>query len=427
MPSTPPAPISPARLAARSKRGVVGAAACRRVAERRAGGEREQERRAAGRQRAHRDVEMPAAATSASSARPVSIGAELGFAGIHRPDRHDRMARAHDLQRRMQRQRGAPTSASGSSAAKPSRIERRGVGGVIGAGARRLEPRDIGEIGQVRGRRERGDEIAEIVAVGACRIGERGGCAATKTRAIAAKNSSPTMRSVAGKLRAQRVDEADDHVVAVDREALLRRARGVRGHARPGTGRSGSSSARAKSVCRAANMSGRLRGCACAARRGWRRRRALRRRAPASPARRCPIRSGSAAVRCARSRSRRAPRPDRRPASHARRSAAARRCRRSARHGRRDEFPSRARAGKPRDRRRGSVPWLRRRHEHVVDVEQQAAAGAARDLGEEFGFRDRAVGEVHIGRRIFQQHLAAQRVLHLIDMRDDARRAFPRV
>ena len=62
-----------------------------------------------------------------------------------------------------------------------------------------------------------------------------------------------------------------------------------------------------------------------------------------------------------------------------------------------------------------------RRDEHIVDVEQQPAAGSLGDLGEEFGLRDRAVGEAQIGRRIFEQHRAPERRLHLVDMLGDAR------
>ena len=46
------------------------------------------------------------------------------------------------------------------------RIERLRVGGVIGARARGLDPRHVGEIGQFGGRREAGEEIRKVVAVG---------------------------------------------------------------------------------------------------------------------------------------------------------------------------------------------------------------------------------------------------------------------
>ena len=60
-----------------------------------------------------------------------------------------------------------------------------------------------------------------------------------------------------------------------------------------------------------------------------------------------------------------------------------------------------------------------RADEDVVDVEQQAAAGAADDLGEEFGLGDRAVAELHVGRRVLEQHARRQRLLRLVDVAAD--------
>ncbi|MCY1552654.1 hypothetical protein D9M68_890610 [compost metagenome] len=52
----------------------------------------------------------------------------------------------------------------------------------------------------------------------------------------------------------------------------------------------------------------------------------------------------------------------------------------------------------------------------VVDVEQQAAAGAADHLADEGGLVHARAGKLDIGRRILQQQLALQAALHLIDM-----------
>lgn len=60
------------------------------------------------------------------------------------------------------------------------------------------------------------------------------------------------------------------------------------------------------------------------------------------------------------------------------------------------------------------------RDEHVVDVEQEAAAGAPRDLGDEVGFRIGALGEGQIRGGVLQQHLPAERVLHRVDVLADA-------
>ena len=67
------------------------------------------------------------------------------------------------------------------------------------------------------------------------------------------------------------------------------------------------------------------------------------------------------------------------------------------------------------------------RDEHVVDVEQQPAAGPPRQLGEKVDLGDRAFGEPHIGGRIFQQHHAAERRLHRVDMLGDARQSLGRI
>ena len=53
---------------------------------------------------------------------------------------------------------------------------------------------------------------------------------------------------------------------------------------------------------------------------------------------------------------------------------------------------------------------------HIVDIQQQATAGSAGNLSDEIGFAHGRVVELQIGRWIFQQNLAAEDFLHLIDM-----------
>ncbi len=57
-----------------------------------------------------------------------------------------------------------------------------------------------------------------------------------------------------------------------------------------------------------------------------------------------------------------------------------------------------------------------RADEHVADVEQKAAAGAARDLAQKIRLRPGAFGEDDIGGRIFEQDRATKRGLRLVDM-----------
>src|SRR4029079_10990793 len=72
-------------------------------------------------------------------------------------------------------------------------------------------------------------------------------------------------------------------------------------------------------------------------------------------------------------------------------------------------------------------PVIGGRYEDVVDVEKQSATRAPRDLGEELGLRNGALGKEQIGRRVFEKHLPAQGRLHLIDMARDALERFLRV
>ena len=59
------------------------------------------------------------------------------------------------------------------------------------------------------------------------------------------------------------------------------------------------------------------------------------------------------------------------------------------------------------------------RHEDVVDVEQQAAAGAPDDLADEVGLAHRRFLEEDVGRWVLEQDRPADRILHLVDMIGD--------
>ena len=52
----------------------------------------------------------------------------------------------------------------------------------------------------------------------------------------------------------------------------------------------------------------------------------------------------------------------------------------------------------------------------IAHIEQQSAAGAPLHLGDEIGLGIGAFGESDVGGRIFQQHLATECFLHLVDM-----------
>ena len=60
------------------------------------------------------------------------------------------------------------------------------------------------------------------------------------------------------------------------------------------------------------------------------------------------------------------------------------------------------------------------RDKDVVDVEQQPAAGAADDRGQELRLRDLALREHDVCRGVFEQHSPAERFLRFFDMRADA-------
>ncbi len=57
-----------------------------------------------------------------------------------------------------------------------------------------------------------------------------------------------------------------------------------------------------------------------------------------------------------------------------------------------------------------------RRHEDIVDVEQQAAAGAPRDGADEIRLARRRFAEQDVGRRIFEQQRPGDGLLHLVDV-----------
>lgn len=56
----------------------------------------------------------------------------------------------------------------------------------------------------------------------------------------------------------------------------------------------------------------------------------------------------------------------------------------------------------------------------VIDVEQQPAARPANDLAQKVDLAHRALGESDVGRGIFQAHPPDERLLHLVDVLDDA-------
>ena len=60
-----------------------------------------------------------------------------------------------------------------------------------------------------------------------------------------------------------------------------------------------------------------------------------------------------------------------------------------------------------------------RADEHVVDVEQQAAARPADDLGQKLRLADRGLGEGDVGRRVLQENRALERGLDDLDVLAD--------
>ena len=52
----------------------------------------------------------------------------------------------------------------------------------------------------------------------------------------------------------------------------------------------------------------------------------------------------------------------------------------------------------------------------IVEVEEQAASGARHDFGDKRGFGHILFREPEVGGRIFDQNLAPQRLLHMVDM-----------
>ena len=106
------------------------------------------------------------------------------------------MGKAQQPRRRMRRK---PQGAEILGIDRAERIERerRGLGGVIGLDPGVLQPRDIGEIGDLARRLEARDEVGEGLAV-VDQHRRRGFSAATKAPAMARKNASPTSRRAIG-------------------------------------------------------------------------------------------------------------------------------------------------------------------------------------------------------------------------------------
>ena len=113
--------------------------------------------------------------------------------------------------------------------------ERNDVGRMIGASARHLEPRDVAQIGNRRGRREAVDERRERLAV------------LHEDRAVGRLLSDVDPRHLAeelvsdqalddGEARGERGHQAGQHVVAIDREAALRLAARRPAHGRRHSG-----------------------------------------------------------------------------------------------------------------------------------------------------------------------------------------------
>jgi hypothetical protein len=61
-------------------------------------------------------------------------------------------------------------------------------------------------------------------------------------------------------------------------------------------------------------------------------------------------------------------------------------------------------------------PEVSARHVHVVDVAQQAAPGAASELGQKLRLGDRRVAEAQVARGILDQDRSPERGLRLVDV-----------
>ena len=127
--------------------------------------------------------------TSASSPRQSSIGASSCSPRIHRPDGDNRMRRPNDFGGRVQGD-AYFTDSIGIKRSKTARVDRRGVGCVISAGARRFEAGHVGEIAKLTRRLESGDEIGKLIAVS--RQDRR--CAAASWRRRYAPSRQRTLR-----------------------------------------------------------------------------------------------------------------------------------------------------------------------------------------------------------------------------------------
>ena len=100
--------------------------------------------------------------------------------------------------------------------------QRLGIGGMIGLAPCPLDSGDIGQVGKRGRRREAGDEIGKASAVvhqhrRAWRLGQRVG-ARHRLEEVLADDALDHRKG-----RAERIDHADDDIVAIDGEAAWRR------------------------------------------------------------------------------------------------------------------------------------------------------------------------------------------------------------
>jgi len=135
----------PCEVAGQVEIRIVGKGSFGRLAERPACGEREQECCATRRQRADFYFEIRARDERVLAA-PILDWRKLLLAAVHRPDRDDRIWRANDFGRGVNTDADTPDS-MGIERRKVARADGRGVGRMIGACARGLEPRHVCKIG----------------------------------------------------------------------------------------------------------------------------------------------------------------------------------------------------------------------------------------------------------------------------------------
>jgi len=105
----------------------------------------ELEQLGAGPQAANLDIERRAR-NKRIFATPICYGRKVDFAGVHRPDRNDRIVRRDDFNRGVQNEPHARQGVREAANERGGR-QRFCVGGVVGARASRFKPCDVGEIG----------------------------------------------------------------------------------------------------------------------------------------------------------------------------------------------------------------------------------------------------------------------------------------